>query len=256
MGVRAGALSSTRRTGDCRRSWRKIKVTTNTLTNLIHRCSRFHWDTLFSGRPPYSLSRDARAFFVPSESDHLILDHSHLYVRSQTSSPEAHSTTRRSSKTDPTKGRDMFGLVFCATAVLWISGQLLWTTYQHRVVPDHAEQSLHISKSLCKQEQAIAPVNHSDIWSHVLSESKTEQHRSKVVEWLRGAVKIPYVRSLTSEAGSPNKSVTFRTESYDGMEPVGVDPRWEVFKPLHIYLATAFPLVSVYHRLPTHASCH
>lgn len=155
-----------------------------------------------------------------------------------------------------TKGRDMFGLVFCATAVLWISGQLLWTTYQHRVVPDHAEQSLHISKSLCKQEQAIAPVNHSDVWSHVLSESKTEQHRSKVVEWLRGAVKIPYVRSLTSEAGSPNKSVTFRTESYDGMEPVGVDPRWEVFKPLHIYLATAFPLVSVYHRLPTHVSCH
>lgn len=150
----------------------------------------------------------------------------------------------------------MFGLVFCATAVLWISGQLLWATYQHRVVSGHAEQSLHISKSLCKQEQAIVPVNHSDIWNHILNESKTEQHRLKVVEWLRGAVEIPCVRSLTSDAGSPNKPVTFRTESYDGMEPVGVDPRWEAFKPLHEYLATAFPLVSVYHRLPTHAFCH
>jgi len=46
---------------------------------------------------------------------------------------------------------------------------------------------------------------------------------------------------------------TFRTESYDGMEPVGVDPRWEAFKPFHEYLATTFPLVFVYHRLQTRA---
>jgi len=255
MGVRAGVLLSTRRTGHCRRSWRKIKVTINTLTNLIHRCSRFHWDTIFSGRPPYSPSPPIRAFFCPIRV-RSSLDHSHLHVPSQTLSPEAHSTTMRSSKTDTAEGRDVFGLVFCAMAVLWISGQLLWGTYQHQVVSNHAEQSLHIFGSLCKQEQAIIPIDHSDIWNHMLKESKTKQHRSKVVEWLRGAVKIPCVRSLTSEAGSPNRPVTLRTESYDGMEPVGVDPRWEAFKPFHEYLATTFPLVSVYHRLPTRTFCH
>jgi hypothetical protein len=37
----------------------------------------------------------------------------------------------------------------------------------------------------------------------------------------------------------------FRTESYDGMGPVGEDPRWEVFGPFHDYLLGAFPLLYV-----------
>ena len=35
------------------------------------------------------------------------------------------------------------------------------------------------------------------------------------------------------------------TESYDKMDPVGVDPRWEAFKPFHEYLEKAFPLMYV-----------
>lgn len=39
-------------------------------------------------------------------------------------------------------------------------------------------------------------------------------------------------------------SVTFyRTQSYDKMAPVGQDPRWEAFRPLHDYLLKAFPLM-------------
>lgn len=34
-----------------------------------------------------------------------------------------------------------------------------------------------------------------------------------------------------------------RTESYDEMDPVGVDPRWEQFAPFHEYLKKAFPLM-------------
>jgi len=101
----------------------------------------------------------------------------------------------KSSKTGPAGSKDVFGLVFCATAALWICGQLLWATYQHYVISNHTEQSLLVTGSICEQERAIVPINHPDIWNYVLNESKTEQHRSKVVEWLRGAVKIPYVRS-------------------------------------------------------------
>ena len=36
------------------------------------------------------------------------------------------------------------------------------------------------------------------------------------------------------------------TESYDVMEPVGIDPRWAVFGDLHAYFLTAFPKVSVF----------
>ena len=43
---------------------------------------------------------------------------------------------------------------------------------------------------------------------------------------------------------SPND--TSRTESYDHMEPVGVDPRWDAFGPFHDYLLEAFPLVYVF----------
>lgn len=34
-----------------------------------------------------------------------------------------------------------------------------------------------------------------------------------------------------------------RTESFDLMDAVGVDPRWEVFGPFHDYLLQAFPLM-------------
>ena len=40
-----------------------------------------------------------------------------------------------------------------------------------------------------------------------------------------------------------------RTESYDYMEPVGVDPRWDVFGSFHDYLLQAFPLVYVFSRV-------
>jgi len=45
----------------------------------------------------------------------------------------------------------------------------------------------------------------------------------RAVEWLGGAVRVP-------------------TESYDKMGPVGVDERWEAFKPFHDYLHQSFPL--------------
>jgi hypothetical protein len=117
-------------------------------------------------------------------------------------------------RTDSAEGRDMTGLIFCATAVLFMCGQLLWATYQHWVILNHPEQYLGITESLCEQERAIVPINHSDIWNYTLNESKTEKHRLKVVEWLRGAVKIPYVclqfdlrDRLIEQVGNPQDGV-------------------------------------------------
>ena len=53
------------------------------------------------------------------------------------------------------------------------------------------------------------------------------------------------VRVFLILAVEPSFDGIFRTESYDNMDPVGVDPRWDVFGPFHDYLLQAFPLVYV-----------
>ncbi|KAJ7583273.1 hypothetical protein C8J56DRAFT_1055032 [Mycena floridula] len=50
----------------------------------------------------------------------------------------------------------------------------------------------------------------------------TDEFKDSAIDWLSGAVQDP---------------------SYDSMDPVGVDPRWEAFAPFHKYLLNAFPKV-------------
>ncbi|KAF9557345.1 carboxypeptidase S [Agrocybe pediades] len=52
----------------------------------------------------------------------------------------------------------------------------------------------------------------------------TPEFQESAINWLGGAVRVP-------------------TESFDNMDPVGVDPRWNAFGPFHDYLLSAFPLV-------------
>jgi Gly-Xaa carboxypeptidase len=61
---------------------------------------------------------------------------------------------------------------------------------------------------------------HVDL-SHIVD---SDAYRQRAIDWLSGAVKVP-------------------TESYDQMDPVGVDPRWETFKPFQNYLLQVYPLV-------------
>ena len=77
----------------------------------------------------------------------------------------------------------MMSQVYFSMMILWISALLVWIIYDH----------VFVAQSLYKQEQAIIPTDRFEIWNYTLNESKTEGHRSGVVEWLRGAVKIPYV---------------------------------------------------------------
>ncbi|KDQ26797.1 hypothetical protein PLEOSDRAFT_1043178 [Pleurotus ostreatus PC15] len=79
-------------------------------------------------------------------------------------------------------------------------------------------------EDLCFQANELTPDKHGDLWADIGSTISTDAFKTKAIDWLAGAVRVP-------------------TESYDKMDPVGVDPRWEAFAPFHSYLLSAFPLV-------------
>lgn len=86
------------------------------------------------------------------------------------------------------------------------------------------ESPVRVANGVCPQAKPITPVKHSAIWESLVERSTSDEFKERAIEWLGGAVRI-------------------RTESYDHMDPVGVDPRWNVFEPFHDYLLQAFPLV-------------
>jgi hypothetical protein len=80
------------------------------------------------------------------------------------------------------------------------------------------------SEDICAQEASLEPGNHYDVYKQLDSLFGTAEFRQGVVELHSGAIQIP-------------------TESYDQMDDVGVDPRWEAFQPFHDYLFESFPLM-------------
>ncbi|KDQ61780.1 hypothetical protein JAAARDRAFT_204220 [Jaapia argillacea MUCL 33604] len=76
----------------------------------------------------------------------------------------------------------------------------------------------------CTQVAPLVPSKNGEIWEKMNGIIGSGAFGEKAVEWLGGAVRVP-------------------TESYDKMEPVGVDPRWEAFGPFHDYLLGAYPLI-------------
>ncbi|KAJ7760621.1 hypothetical protein DFH07DRAFT_957457 [Mycena maculata] len=79
-------------------------------------------------------------------------------------------------------------------------------------------------KGSCPQVDALLPTQNAHVWERTRAQMATGVFKARAVDWLAGAVRIP-------------------TESYDNMQAVGVDPRWDVFADFHAYLAGAFPLV-------------
>lgn len=79
-----------------------------------------------------------------------------------------------------------------------------------------------VSSSGCVQPDALRPSD--KLWKTVGDEYTTPEFRTRAIDWLAGAVRVP-------------------TESYDKMAPVGEDPRWEAFAAFQPYLAKAFPQV-------------
>ncbi|KIM82989.1 hypothetical protein PILCRDRAFT_447597 [Piloderma croceum F 1598] len=110
--------------------------------------------------------------------------------------------------------------VICVT--LFILAQCLFWKHTGFNVPSFGGKQS--SESLCPQATEIFPQKNGKNWQHLSETFSTDDFKKRAVNLLGGAVRIP-------------------TESYDGMDPVGIDPRWDAFGPFHDYLLRSFPLV-------------
>ncbi|KAJ7116598.1 hypothetical protein C8R44DRAFT_926893 [Mycena epipterygia] len=84
----------------------------------------------------------------------------------------------------------------------------------------------------CPQVPPLLPRINARAWQQTHARTAAPAFKARAIDWLAGAIRIP-------------------TESYDNMQPVGTDPRWAAFGPLHMYLARAFPLLHARLRLRT-----
>ncbi|KAF8494750.1 carboxypeptidase S [Hysterangium stoloniferum] len=82
----------------------------------------------------------------------------------------------------------------------------------------------HSIQDLCPQAERLNNTKYIEFNAQLSNIIDSEAYQQRAIDWLSGAVQIP-------------------TESYDQMDPVGVDPRWEVFGPFHDYLLQAYPLI-------------
>ncbi|TFK51753.1 carboxypeptidase S [Heliocybe sulcata] len=89
---------------------------------------------------------------------------------------------------------------------------------------DTIGRDLRAKEPLCPQSVPLVPEKNAQMWARLGSSYGTKEFVTKAVEYLGGAVRV-------------------RTESFDKMDVVGKDPRWEVFGPFHNYLLETFPLV-------------
>ncbi|KAJ7636726.1 hypothetical protein FB45DRAFT_907191 [Roridomyces roridus] len=80
------------------------------------------------------------------------------------------------------------------------------------------------SSSLCPQPSTLVPEKNGALWANLTALHGTDAFLHRAVDQLSAAVQIP-------------------TETYDGMGPVGEDPRWASRDPFVDHLVTAFPRV-------------
>ncbi|KAL4243810.1 peptidase M20A family protein [Abortiporus biennis] len=90
--------------------------------------------------------------------------------------------------------------------------------------PSRVSATTSHSSDFCPQVKPLNPSKHAHLTSKLYDLYDTDKFKNRTYEALRGAVRIP-------------------SESYDVMDPVGEDPRYEIFGQLHEYLQTTYPLV-------------
>lgn len=125
---------------------------------------------------------------------------------------------------------------------------LLYWQNRHDAVT--AYLAAHDASPLCPQVPQLLPKLRRGLWEVLERRLSTQHFANRTAELLAGAVRIPCVCSVPSFTSrrsmltrvSLAEPMTDRTEVYDVMDPVGEDPRWDVFSDLHDYLLQAFPL--------------
>jgi len=128
---------------------------------------------------------------------------------------------------------------------IFLVGLILWATLSTAQYFNlWSPQDTPKSSDICPQADVLVPQKNAELWNKLGGTIGTEGFKARAVDWLSGAVKLPWVSYFSA---LPQRNLTIerngRTESYDNMDPVGVDPRWEAFGPFHDYLLGAYPLV-------------
>ncbi|KAJ7816624.1 hypothetical protein B0H13DRAFT_431677 [Mycena leptocephala] len=126
------------------------------------------------------------------------------------------------SRTGFPDGSDALSTVLTAVATLLIPYPGFWTNVQPELPIELTSDATW--PSLCPQVDALLPDTHSALLATLNGVYKTEEFKLGVYEKLGGAVGIP-------------------TESYDDMQPVGQDSRWDIFQRFHDFLERSFPLI-------------
>ncbi|KAM5532363.1 hypothetical protein V8D89_013957 [Ganoderma adspersum] len=150
--------------------------------------------------------------------------------------PSKHRISVSSVKDDRTEIPARTHQKSCVALAVFLSSSLLLSVvclgwlWDRRVVSE-APRSTQLgalppneSSELCPQVPALLPVRHTDLAKTLDSLYAQDDYKLKAYGVLGGAVQIP-------------------TEAYDGMGPVGIDPRWDVFTKFHDYLERTFPAV-------------
>ncbi|KAI9453412.1 hypothetical protein BJY52DRAFT_1189633 [Lactarius psammicola] len=112
----------------------------------------------------------------------------------------------------------VFGLI----TLLAVPVALRCATYLGPFLPGKGFGRLNDAE-ICPQADALYPDRNARLWESLGKDFDQDAFTLRAVKWLGGAVRVP-------------------TESYDGMDPIGVDERWEAFGPFHDYLLRSFPL--------------
>jgi len=60
------------------------------------------------------------------------------------------------------------------------------------IAPKFAVSKPHPT-ALCPQVKPITPTKHSAIWESFVERSTTDEYKTRAIEWLGGAVRVPYV---------------------------------------------------------------
>ncbi|KAH7105750.1 carboxypeptidase S [Auriculariales sp. MPI-PUGE-AT-0066] len=111
-----------------------------------------------------------------------------------------------------------------ASRIMWVAlGGLGLLFVLHSTCHHHHRRAPEQSAS-CPQVEPLIPSDSKVILDQLDGEYDSATFKDTLAQWLSGAVQIP-------------------TESYDEMEPIGQDKRWEVFGRLHDYFSTSFPQV-------------
>lgn len=117
----------------------------------------------------------------------------------------------------PKRGIKLYSRLFAfIVAVTLLSRGYLFSSAGEKVVS--------VQKEYCAQPEPLVPTKNAATYNELDDTFGASEFKDRAIDWLSGAIRVP-------------------TETFDDLDEVGADPRWDVFGPFHEYLLKAFPVI-------------